>query len=275
MIKNIPITVIVSVKNEELNLPSCLEKLIDFSEVIVVDSNSTDRTPEIVINNNFKLLNFKWNGKFPKKRNWTLRNVALKNEWVLFLDADEILTDAFISEIASAISTTVHSGFLLNYNNFFMGRELKYGDKMRKLALFKKTAGEYEKIDEDSWSHLDMEIHEHPILKGSIGEVKKAIIHNDYKGIEHYISRHNAYSTWEAKRYKSLVISNSKGLNFRQKIKYSLIRSGYLPIIYFIYSYFFKMGFLDGKSGYYLAKYKSYYFFQIQTKIKEQNTQKT
>ena len=88
MNNNIPVTVIVSVKNEELNLPTCLEKLKDFSEVIVVDSMSTDKTPEIVKEFRFQLVNFKWNGKFPKKRNWTLENVNIKNDWVLFLDAD-------------------------------------------------------------------------------------------------------------------------------------------------------------------------------------------
>jgi len=269
MNKNIPITVIVSVKNEELNLPSCLEKLKNFSEVILVDSMSTDKTPDIVKSFGFKLVVFKWNGKFPKKRNWTLRNVEIKNDWVLFLDADEVLTQSFINEISSVINKTTHNSFWLNYNNYFLGKELKYGDKMRKLAFFKKDFGEYEKIEEDSWSNLDMEIHEHPIVEGTVGEIKSAIIHNDYKGLEHYISKHNAYSSWEANRYKTMTKNSSTSLTLRQKIKYSLINTGLLPMIYFFYSYFFKLGALDGKPGYYLAKYKSNYFFQIQTKIKE------
>jgi glycosyltransferase involved in cell wall biosynthesis len=269
MNKSIPITVIVSVKNEELNLPTCLEKLINFSQVVVVDSMSTDKTPEIVKSFNFELINFKWNGKFPKKRNWTLRNVKLKNDWLLFLDADEIITESFIKEISNNIKNTKHSGYWLNYNNFFMGNQLKFGDKMRKLAFFKKESGEYEKIEEDSWSNLDMEIHEHPILDGSLGEIKSAIIHNDYKGLEHYIAKHNSYSSWEANRYNSMKKDSAKNLTFRQKFKYSLINTGLLPLIYFMYSYFLKLGFLDGKSGYFLAKYKSNYFFQIQTKIKE------
>lgn len=269
MNKIIPITVIVSVKNEELNLPNCLDKLNNFSEVIVIDSMSTDKTPEIVKSFNHKLVDFKWNGKFPKKRNWTLRNVEIKNDWILFLDADEILTEEFIYEVSKTIKTTNHSGFWLNYNNFFMGKELKYGDKMRKLAFFKKGVGEYEKIEEDSWSHLDMEIHEHPIITGTIGAIGKPIMHNDYKGLEHYIARHNAYSSWEANRYKTLTRHDKNELTFRQKVKYSLISSGFLPIIYFTYSFIFKLGFLDGVAGYYLSKYKSNYFFQIQTKIKE------
>ena len=150
-----------------------------------------------------------------------------------------------------------------------MGKELKFGDKMKKLALFKKGSGEYEKIQEDSWSHLDMEVHEHPIIKGEIGKITSPIIHKDYKGLEHYIARHNAYSTWEAKRYLFLIKSGFKDLTFRQRIKYGFINSGLLPLIYFMGSYIFRLGFLDGIPGYHLAKYKSNYFFQIQTKIQE------
>jgi glycosyltransferase involved in cell wall biosynthesis len=266
---NIPISVVVSVKNEELNLPLCLEKLTPFSEVVVVDSLSTDKTPEIVKSFGFKLIDFKWNGQFPKKRNWTLRNINLKNDWVLFLDADEFLTKEFINEVSHKIKAFKFTGYWLNYNNYFMGKELKYGDKMRKLALFKKDAGEYEKIPEDSWSHLDMEVHEHPIIRGEIDQIISPIIHKDYKGLEHYLARHNAYSSWEAKRYMKLNASGFKNLTKRQQLKYKIIDLGILPLTYFIGAYIFKGGFLDGKAGYILAKYKANYFFQIQTKIKE------
>ena len=113
MTNNIPITVIVSVKNEQLNLPNCLEKLKDFSEVIVVDSMSTDRTPEIVKEFGFQLVDFKWDGKFPKKRNWTLENINLKNDWVLFLDADEYLTGQFIKEVSKKIKQNTRSNLLI------------------------------------------------------------------------------------------------------------------------------------------------------------------
>jgi len=269
MNKKIPITVIVSVKNEELNLPNCLDKLSDFSEVIVVDSNSIDKTPEVVADYNYKLVNFKWNGRFPKKRNWTLENILIKNDWVLFLDADEYLTDRFINEVSKKIIQNRHSGYWLYYNNFFMGKEQKYGLKMRKLALFKKHIGRFEQIAEDNWSHLDMEIHEHPIIKGSVGKFKSTISHRDYKGLEHYIARHNAYSSWEAKRFISLKKHKNTKLTLRQNLKYSLIQTGLLPYLYFIGTYIFKGGILDGLSGLYFARFKSNYFFQIQAKIKE------
>lgn len=266
---NIPVTVIVSVKNEELNLPNCLEKLKDFSEVIVVDSMSTDKTPQISKEFGCRLVDFKWNGKFPKKRNWTLENVNINNEWVLFLDADEYLTKQFIDEVLTKIELNKYVGYWIYYNNYFMGKEQKFGLKMRKMALFKKDFGRFEQINEDNWSHLDMEIHEHPILNGSTSKLKSTIIHKDYKGIDHYINRHNAYSSWEAKRYLNLKKDKTIKLTPRQKIKYSLLKTGLLPILYFIGTYILKGGFLDGITGFYFARFKSIYFFQIQSKIKE------
>ncbi len=268
-INQIPVSIVVSVKNEELNLPKCLELLGRFNEVIVVDSKSTDNTPQIVKEFGYQLVDFNWNGQFPKKRNWTLENVQLKNDWVLFLDADEFITEAFKDEVNTTIKNTNHSGFWIYYNNYFLGKEQKFGLKMRKLALFKKNSGAFEKIEEDSWSHLDMEVHEHPVIKGKVGQIKQTSVRKEVKGIDHYIARHNAYSTWEAKRYMHNRTKGFDKLTFRQKLKYNLLASGLLPVLYFVGTYIFKFGFLDGVTGYYFAKYKSHYFFQIFTKIKE------
>ena len=266
---NIPVTVIIPVKNEEVNLPKCLKKLKEFNQIIVVDSSSSDATPEIAKKKKAEYYNFVWDGKFPKKRNWALRNLQLKNKWVLFLDADEYLTQDFKEELKDKLIDQGVNGYWITYRNYFMGKELKFGDPMKKLALFRVGYGEYEKIEEDLWSHLDMEVHEHPVIEGKTGSIKEPVIHNDYKDLEHFISKHNAYSTWEAKRYLQLRESGFQDLNARQKIKYRLMGAGLLPVVYFLAAYIGKLGFLDGKTGYYLARYKSNYFFQIQTKIKE------
>ena len=268
MIK-LPVTVIVPVKNEEINLPHCLECLKDFDQVLVVDSSSTDQTPFIAKKYGAEYHNFQWNGQFPKKRNWALQNLHIINNWVLFLDADEYISRDFIEELAKKITIPEINGYWLTYQNHFMGKNMKFGDTMKKLPLFRVGTGEYERIEEDSWSHLDMEIHEHPIITGRIGKIKKPVTHQDYKGLEHYVDRHNAYSSWEAKRYFQLKQNRYKGFTFRQKLKYSLLETGLLPIVYFVGSYIFKFGFLDGLEGYYFSRYKANYFFQIQTKIVE------
>lgn len=263
----IPITVIVSVKNEELNLPSCLEKLNRFEQIIVVDSGSKDNTLVIAAGLGIEILQFAWNGKFPKKRNWALQNANIRNEWVLFLDADEFVTDAFVNEVAIKTQDPNYNGYTIQFENYFMGKKLRYGYGFNKSALFKKSKGAYEKIEEDLWSHLDMEVHEHPIIEGKVGLLKSKVIHKDFKTLEHYIEKHNSYSTWEAKRYLQLKQSENKLLSINQKIKYGLLNTGFLPLIFFVGSYFLKLGFLDGKEGFYLARFKSHYFFQIQCKI--------
>jgi glycosyltransferase involved in cell wall biosynthesis len=266
-LSKIPITVIVSVKNEELNLPSCLDKLVRLDQIIVVDSGSTDQTMPIAISKGAEVLQFQWNGKFPKKRNWALKNANIKHEWVLFLDADEFVTDAFIDEIALKTQDDNYSGFTIQFENYFMGKQLRYGYGFKKSALFKRSKGAYEKIEEDLWSHLDMEVHEHPIIEGQVGVINAKVVHKDFKDLDHYIAKHNAYSTWEARRYLQLKEGNNGQLSLNQKIKYGLLNTGLLPVVYFVGAYFLKLGFLDGKEGFYLARFKSHYFFQIQTKI--------
>jgi glycosyltransferase involved in cell wall biosynthesis len=266
-LNKIPITVIVSVKNEALNLPSCLEKLSHFAQIIVVDSGSTDDTMNIATAMGAEVLQFHWNGQFPKKRNWALQNASLDHEWILFLDADEFVTDAFVDEVAIKIQDPHYNGYTIQFQNYFMGKKLRYGYGFKKSALFKKSKGAYEKIEEDLWSHLDMEVHEHPIIEGKVGVIHAKVVHKDFKNLDHYIAKHNAYSSWEAQRYLQLKESSNSHLSFNQKIKYGLLTTGLLPMVYFIGAYFLKLGFLDGKEGFYLARFKSHYFFQIQTKV--------
>ena len=168
----IPVTVVVPVKNEEKNLAACLTALQGrFQQVIVVDSGSTDATCQIAGEHGALLMNFEWDGQFPKKRNWVLRNYSFQTNWVLFLDADERVTPGFVDELSRAIESTTAVGYWVTYENWFMGKRLRHGDPMRKLSLFRVDAGEYEQFDEDRWSGFDMEIHEHPILDGTIGIV--------------------------------------------------------------------------------------------------------
>lgn len=271
--KKIPITVIVPVRNEEKNLPQMLPLLADFDEVIVVDSQSTDRTPEIVNEFGYKLVEFEWNGHFPKKRNWTLRNVPIRNEWVFFVDADEFMTPEFINDLKRAFEDTKdYVGYWIHYTMYFMGSKLKHGGDVVKLALFKKSAGEYERIDADdddkNWVYSGVELHEQPILNGKIGTIKGLIDHRENRGLEAYIRKHNEFSTWEAKRF----LKRKKGdklASFNQKVKYALLDSWFLCHIYFIRIYFFKLGFLDGKPGYVFANLKKQYFFTIKAKIDE------
>jgi glycosyltransferase involved in cell wall biosynthesis len=271
MAGTIPVSVVVPVKNEEANLAKCLDALRRFTEVIVVDSMSTDATASIARSYGARVLQFQWSGMFPKKRNWVLLNHKLANAWVLFLDADEIVDTAFCDALVAAISDTPHDGFWLTYTTHFLGRKLRYGKPLRKLALFRVGKGLYERIDEDAWSRLDMEVHEHPIIHGSVGEIVTPIDHCDAEGIYKLASRHLDYAAWEARRFLKL---RSDGiahgiLTPQQRFKYAHIHRWWYPWAYFIQTYVVQLGFLDGAAGFHFAFIKAWYFNIIRLLIRE------
>ena len=270
----IPISICIPVLNEEKNLPGCLRSLRDhFDDIVVVDSKSTDQTRKIVSDFGAKLLTFSWDGTFPKKRNWALRSHQFQHPWILFLDADERVTPAFLAELKEKLNSGA-VGFWLNYDNWFMGRKLKHGDRMRKLSLFRIGSGEFEKFPEKNWSPLDMEVHEHPVLEGKVGEIKAQLEHFDIRGLGSYIGKHNEYSTWEANRYLWLDTQDREGENWahlskRQRLKYTHLMKWWYGTAYFLLSFALKRGFLDGLQGYRFAMMKKRYFEDIRLKIAE------
>jgi glycosyltransferase involved in cell wall biosynthesis len=263
----IPVSVVIPVRNEERNLPACLARLEGFAEVMVVDSGSTDGTRAVAERHGARLVSFHWDGRFPKKRNWCLRNLAFRTEWVLFLDADEYVDDAFKQELRETLPHTRCNGFVACYDNWFLGRRLRHGDRMRKLPLVRLGKGEYERIEEAHWSDLDMEVHEHPLIEGAVGRLRTPIEHRDYKGLEAYRARHAAYAAWEARRYLSLQATQGSVLTARQRLKYALLDTWLAGPLYFLVSYLAKAGCLDGWAGLRFAWHKLTYFLTIKREI--------
>jgi glycosyltransferase involved in cell wall biosynthesis len=266
------LTIAIPVRNEEQNLPGCLKAIgIDLArKVVVIDSGSTDQTLIIARQLGAEVVDFAWDGKFPKKRNWYLRNHTPITRWVLFLDADEYLTDEFKAELREVLENSEKVGYWLSYTIYFMGKQLKGGYPLRKLALFRVEAGEYERIDEEQWSQLDMEVHEHPILEGETGVIRSKIDHQDFRGVSHYVIKHNEYAGWEAARFLKTVDSKShEQWNWKQRLKYRLMRSVLIGPAYFCGSFFLLGGFRDGARGLAFAILKMSYFTQIYCKIQE------
>jgi len=259
----IPVTVVVPIRNEAVNLAACLSRLGRFAVVIVADSGSSDGSQEIARAHGATLLHFAWNGRYPKKRNWVLLN-HLADGWVLFLDADERVDDQFCDEVAKAIASSTHDGYWLNYTTYFLGRRLRYGVPQRKLALFKAGCGLYEDVGEEDWSSLDVEVHEHPVLRGSTGEIAAPIAHEDHRGLEAFLERHRDYARWEARRFLRLQrhggVHRSPHLTHRQRIKYRYMASWWYPWAYFAYAYIGRLGCRDGGAGFHYAFYKAWYF---------------
>lgn len=268
----LPVTVVVPTLNEEANLAACLARLGRFRMVVVVDSGSTDGTRAIADAAGVAWVDFRWDGRFPKKRNWFLRTGRITTPWVLFLDADEFVSEAFCDELERTLPGTTHVGFWLQYTNWFLGRRLLHGDANRKLALFRSDAGEYERIDEERWSSLDMEVHEHPVLAGTTGEIHSPMDHRDYRGLDHWFRKHNEYSTWEARRLAGLRASgglDDPALTPRQRRKYRAIGRWWLPAAYFLDCYVRRGGFRDGRAGFAYALAKAFYFWEIGLKVRE------
>lgn len=267
------LTIAIPVKNEELNLPGCLQAIGNdlARHIVVIDSGSSDNTVTVAKEFGVEVVNFEWNGKFPKKRNWFLRNYSLKTKWILFLDADEYLTEDFKAELREKLQGNKEVGFWLDYTIYFMGKKLKGGYPLKKLALFQVGTGEYERIDEDRWSQMDMEVHEHPELNGPVGNFTSKIDHRDFRGVSHYFTKHNEYASWEASRY--LVAAKdqkiSRNWTWKQKIKYRLIKSPLIGPVYFFGSFFGLGGWKDGSRGFAFAILKMSYFTQIYCKIQE------
>ena len=117
-----------------------------------------------------------------------------------------------------------------------------------------------------------MEVHEHPVLEGGIGEIRARLEHHDYRGLHSYIWRHNEYSTWEANRFMWLASAGPEEwdkLIPRQRFKYRHLDKWWFALLYFVIGYFLKRGFLDGLVGLRFALMKRRYFADIRLKIKE------
>ena len=267
------LTIAIPVRDEEKNLPGCLSAIgSDLArQVVVIDSGSADGTREIALQYGAKVIDFVWNGRFPKKRNWYLRNHTPETKWVLFLDADEYLTEEFKSELRCTLGQDEKPGYWLNYTIHFLGRQLRGGYPLRKLALFQVGAGEYEQIDEDQWSRLDMEVHEHPLLLGQTGIISSKISHQDFRGISHYLAKHNEYASWEAARFLKTTSDPHivEQWTWKQRLKYRLMRSPLIGPAYFCGSFVLMGGFLDGARGLAFAILKAAYFTQVYCKLCE------
>lgn len=255
------LTVAIPVRNEERNLGVCLQAIgTDFAaSVVVIDSGSIDATAAVARGHGSEVIDFQWDGHFPKKRNWFLRHHAPSTEWVLFLDADEILTPAVKREIVSTLPGSNHQGFLLSYTNYFLGHRLRGGYPLRKLALFRVGEIEYEQIEEDHWSQCDMEVHEHPMVQASVGLIRNRIDHRDSRGVDSYMRKHNEYAAWEANRLHLTLTSSTRNHHWtaKQHLKYAVISSRFGGFIYFLGSYFLMGGWRDGSVGFAFAMLKA------------------
>lgn len=280
----LPITVLIAAKNEEANLPKCLGAVSRAESVVVLDSNSTDQTTVIAESYNAKVVQFEHQGGYPKKRQWALENLPISTPWVLLLDADEVVPERLWKEIEQAIAEDRHAAFLIRKGFHFLGKRMKFGGFSHQAVLLIRTGkGKFERLVEFEGDSFDMEVHERVIVEGSIGRLKTPLIHEDFKGLEAYIERHNKYSSWEARlRYRLLMTGHYGQESVRAKfwgnvqerrrwLKRVIIRLPFEPTIWFVYHYILRLAFLDGRRGLIASSIRAQYIQNVRAKIIEIN----
>src|SRR5580658_5420063 len=192
-VRVVPVSVIVPVRNEARNLPRCLQSLATFGEVYVLDSQSTDNTVGIAESHGAKVVQFHYAGGWPKKRQWAMNTLPLAFDWILLLDADEVLTPQLAEEIQAAIQNPAMDGYYIQLQTWFLGRALRHGDVgLWKLALFRRGKGRFEcRLKDQDASMADMEIHEHVVVNGPKAKLRNPVRHHNVESLSHYIRKHD------------------------------------------------------------------------------------
>lgn len=266
MKQRIPVSVVILTKNEEANIGRAVSSVVeDFAEVIVVDSSSEDATAERAIQAGARVVQFKWNGGYPKKKEWARRHVSVSSDWVLLLDADEVVPAATTREIDRAICEASEevAAYRLSYRQSFGGRVLRHGYRTEKIALYRPCRVKYLDQDGEVDNMWEVEGHYQPIVDGRIGSVREPIDHVDNKPMFDLIGRHNRYSDWEAATAKSEF---DEARTPRTIAKRAFRRSRARGVTAFAHSYVLKFGFLDGWPGFDYAVFRGFYYWQIAAK---------
>jgi glycosyltransferase involved in cell wall biosynthesis len=269
MTSRVPVSVLVPIKNEAENLPRCLCSVSWADEIFVVDSQSTDGSAEIAQRHGAKVVQFEFNGTWPKKKNWALEHLPFKNNWVFILDADEVLPAEAETEFARAIANAGEIvGYWINRRFLFLSRWLRHSYYPNwNLRLFPHSLGRYERLTGADTKSGDNEVHEHVVVQGPTARLKCEIDHYAFPSVEVFIEKHNRYSNWEARVAADELLGKSSGdlgsapVERRRRLKMISQRLPFRPLLRFLYIYIWQKGFLDGREGYYFARLHAVYEF--------------
>lgn len=268
------ITAVVLTKNEGKNLPDCLRSMRGFARrVVVVDSGSTDATRDIARAEGAEVFEHPFEN-YARQFNWALDNTGIDTAWTLRLDADERLTPALCAELEALMRAHASddvNGIVLRAWMYFMGRKLAHAkDMKRKLMVFKTGIGRIE----------DRNMDEHTLLsRGTSVLAQERFLHYDYKDMSHYINKLNWYAGREVRDYfahfegtleQGALDSTNQHTRNRKFGLYYRLPMFFRCWLLFIYSYVFKLGFLDGKEGFlYHYMYHRWYRTLVDAKILE------
>lgn len=276
---SVPVSAVVPVKNESANIRECLTHLLWAKEIFVVDSASTDDTCDVAESMGANVVQFKWNGKYPKKKNWAIANLPFNTEWILIVDADEHIVPELAHDIAQALITPGENvGFYINRKFMFLGSWIRHCGYYPSwnLRLIKRGHGRYEQISDSADTRSgDNEVHEHVLCDGPTGELAHDMLHYAFPTVDVFMEKHNRYSNWEAlvqhEDLRGGLPRNPFGheLERRRFVKGLASKLPCRPTLRFIYAYFFRAGFLDGRRGLIFCRLLATYEFLCVAKLKE------
>ena len=226
-----PLSVVIITKNEEIFIEDAIKSASFADEVLVLDSDSVDRTCEISKKMGARVEKHKWLG-FGKQKNLAV-NLS-SNDWVFILDADERITSNLQRELTSLLKNPLSDGYLVPRLNRFFGKNIKtcglYPDYS--LRLFKKNKGKFN----------DVEVHESFQIDGKVSKLKNHMIHLAYDNVEEFVNKQKYYSD----------LSNKKK---------NLLKAILSPCWTFFKIYILRRGFIDGWHGFIIAKVYAKYTF--------------
>jgi glycosyltransferase involved in cell wall biosynthesis len=255
----IPVTLIITTRNEESNIEKCLRSAHGFiDQIFVIDSESEDET--VAISRRYaEVVNLPYDhGKIiPWIYQWGLDNLPIRNDWVMILEADQELTRELKQELETLFSRPAlsESGFYIRRQQVFRGKQLRFGGYGSKymLKLFRKAAGELDPDETDTRVYV----------KGKVGTLKSPIVEENRKEDEilFYLQKHLRYADVFAREE---LRRRQQGFNWKQEARlfgtpdqrilwlkqlYFRLPLYVRPFVYFSYRYFFLLGILDGKQG--------------------------
>lgn len=263
----IPLSVIVPIFNEEKNLARALASVSWADDIWVVDSKSTDRSVEIAPNLGAQVIQFEFNGIWPKKKNWSLDNLALKNEWVFLLDADEEIPSEAATEFAAIIEDqdSEIQGYWINRRFMFMDRWMKHAYYPNwNLRLLRRGCGRFEQLAFGATDSGDNEVHEHLKVAGKTGQLSCEMLHYPFPDVATFIEKHNRYSNWEAVvavegGHQTEDPKRQRQVDGKRRLKRWVQRLPFRPTLRFLWVYILQKGFLDGREGFYFARLHAIY----------------
>jgi len=244
------ISVIIITYNEEENIRECLEGVKWADEIIIVDSFSTDKTPQICKDYTDKIFQKRWEG-FGFQKQFALEQTTF--DWVLSIDADERVSGELKEEILSNKNTLDKDGYYIPFKFYWLGKQLRYGGcgKERHIRLFRRQKAIFQGL-----------IHEKLLIDGEIGCLKNSIIHVSYKNIENYFNKFNLYST---------MVANQR---FKEGRKIPFVFQLFASVWDFFNRFIFKLGFLDGMHGFLWASFSSFHRLVKYAKLWEMQKEK-